>query len=164
MPPAPRAHGFRDSSIGDAGRRGQRRTTYDAEAGLPAGPMVPRSWPATCTRTAPSVDWIRTGGDTWSRWCCPKASPPENTTAPVPPRTTTRAPPPAAVSTTGTGSDAGAVEWWLGPPEPLSTAWSATWSGAPVTRRATDQQRMSAITAATRIDQLGPPRVARMDP
>ena len=38
MPPRPRAHGF--VARGD---RGQRRTTYDAEAGLPAGPMRPRS-------------------------------------------------------------------------------------------------------------------------
>ena len=85
------------------------------------------------------------------------------TTVPAPSRTMRRAPLAGAEMTTGTAGATGAP-WRLGPPEPLRTGSSRRSTGPSITRRAIDHASTSAITAATRTDQFGPPRVARMPP
>ena len=87
-----------------------------------------------------------------------------NTTRPPPSRTTTCAPPPAAVSSTSTG--AASSPPLVRPAEPLARLGVAgvTDGGSSITSRAIDQTRTTVITAATRTDQLGPPRVPRSGP
>ena len=76
-----------------------------------------------------------------------------------------RAPPVAALTTTATGSAGGALPAPWGPPEPLSTGVAPRSSGGvSITRRAIDHASTSAITTATSTDQLGPPRVPRIEP
>ena len=137
---------------------------YDVGLRWPVDPLAPCArGPARppSPRTDPSVDWIRTGGDACSGVLLPVGAGRRRRPAcPVPSRTTTRAPR-AGRGQRSPGPDRPTADRgrWLGPPDPLSTAWSGVWSGPPVTSRATDQHRISAITAATSTDQFGPPRV-----